>query len=176
MLCWHGRCQLDGPWGVTDREPTQKGFSSGRFPKTFFQMRYNVSTEGLKAFAAEVMGVAETLRLFVELVLAPSHMLQDESAVFLHACSILDIMSLHDEALQHIPLLRRVIERHHVAFNQVYGPEDAIPKLHYVMHLPDCLTRQGANFSAFVVERKHRLVKSIAVNVFNNFEQTLVEE
>ena len=120
------------------------------------------------------MSVAVVLRVFIEMVLRPRGLLQNESTCFLHACLILDVCSLGDKALPYLPLLRRTIERHHSLFTDLYGVDGTIPKYHYTMHLPDVMEAHGVNMSSFVVERKHRCAKRIANRTFSNFEHTLV--
>ncbi len=128
----------------------------------------------IKCFAREAMNIATLLRLFIEVVMQPQSVLEDYYKCYLDMCTILDILMLQDSALEHIDLLRRTIERHHRAFATLYGVDTFFPKVHYIMHLPDVILAQGSNFSAFTVERKHRMAKQVAQKVFANFEHTLV--
>lgn len=143
-------------------------------PSHFFATRFRPGeADALKAFAAETMGVAVVLRFFIEVVLSPRRLLEPYAACFLDLCEILDIVSLHDSALQHLGKLRATIERHHERYIGLYGRDAAFPKFHYTMHLPEVMAEQGINLSAFVVERKHRHVKKLANHLFANFEYTL---
>jgi len=47
------------------------------------------------------------------------------------------------------------------------------PKFHHLFHIPDHIKRTGKLCSCFVLERRHRGVKSAATNIFGNFEQAL---
>ena len=171
-------CTSRGPLATPRCHATldiDKGFNSGRFPSDFFQTRYSQKGgEKVKAFAGEAIGVAQVLRLFVELALLPLRLLEPYYLCFLDLCTILDIVMLQDRAVRYVDLLLRTIERHHKAYITLYGVEAAYPKYHFTLHLPEILSTHGVNISAFTTERKHRLVKSIANHVFSNFEHTLV--
>jgi hypothetical protein len=151
------------------------GFPSGRLPKNFFQNRYSVKDESLKAFASEMMTIVAVIRFFIELVLAPSRLLEQHCRCFLDIASIVDIASMGDKALRYIDKLTVIISRHHRLFLELYGEDMAYPKFHYVLHMPEVLRNQQSNFSCFVVERKHRVGKSIANHIFGNYERSLVQ-
>ena len=55
-------------------------------------------------------------------------------------------------------LLAAAISAHYDLFIRAYGAEDARPKHHYALHLPEMLRFFGFLLSTFTHERKHRLV------------------
>jgi hypothetical protein len=153
------------------------GFNRGRMPSDFFYSRYHetLGCAVLKGFAKEIMAVTSVLKLFIKMVLAPQNLMRQHCKCFLTICLFLDIITLGDVAVRHVPDLRKLLEEHHELFLAVYGSSAFIPKSHYCMHLADVLQYLQCNMSSFVVERKHRCAKRIANRTFGNFEQTLVD-
>jgi len=86
-----------------------------------------------------------------------------------HVHVVLGILRLQDRAVQHLPQLREALRAHHNLLLRLY-PQIAKPKLHYMWHVADCLSKRGANLSRFTPERRHKLVKSVAKHTFRYIE------
>ena len=55
-------------------------------------------------------------------------------------------------------------------------PGATIPKFHHAFHIPENMMRVGKLLSCFVTERKHRISKSAACNVFRHIEHTVLAD
>ena len=115
------------------------------------------------------------VRDFAEMVLVPANTLIVHAECWGLLCTIVDILSLGDAAVQHAEFLRTLIEKHHDHFITIYGSGAAFPKFHYMLHLPDVLLKVQHNLSCFTTERKHRLSKTIGARIFRSMEQSLVQ-
>ena len=75
--------------------------------------------------------------------------------------------------------LRGAIGSHLSSFKDTYGDGNMTPKFHYSWHLPDVLERCGFLPSCWVLERKHKSVKSFAAHVHTvtgNFHQGILRD
>lgn len=132
--------------------------------------------EEFSGFAGELMVLVPLLRQFCEMVLLPLGALVRHAECFVSLSNIVELMALGDKAVEHTLYLRREIQRHHRLFIELYGIDATTPKFHYTLHLPDVLDELQRNVSCWVGERKHRLPKTSASRVFNEFETSLLSE
>ena len=132
--------------------------------------------EDFSGFAGELMVLVPLLRQFCEMVLLPVRALLRHAECFISLSNIVELMGMGDKAVKYTSYLRREIQRRHFLFIGLYGVDAATPKFHYTLHLPDVLDELQRNVSCWVGERKHRLPKSIASRVFNEFEKSLLSE
>ncbi len=77
-----------------------------------------------------------------------------------------------DTSVKHLATNEHVIDKHAHIFTAVY-PEVSKPKFHHLFHILDHIRNLNKLCSCFVTERRHRLVKAPASNVFNHFELTV---
>ncbi|CAE7361700.1 unnamed protein product, partial [Symbiodinium sp. CCMP2456] len=126
--------------------------------------------EGFKGSASQCLNAYPLLRAYV-LSLAPAGLgaqVKKACKSFLNLCLVLDMLMEGNRGLPLIPAeLQRLIVQHCQGFIEVYGPDHAIPKLHYSMHLPMMLDAKKTLISCFTHERKHRMIKQFA-NHLNN--------
>ena len=75
-----------------------------------------------------------------------------------------------------VPSLRRALEIQADAFDAAYGTENRIPKFHFARHVCQAIQKHGALLDCFTTERKHSLVKAVAVSVTKlaAFEKTVL--
>lgn len=76
-------------------------------------------------------------------------------------------------SMPHIDLLKSSIEGHHALYVRIY-PDGVKPKFHQLLHIPEDMMKLGSLMACFVTERKHRHVKSNALNVFRHYEHTVI--
>lgn len=148
----------------------------GGFKKDFVNKRLKGDGTAFSGFSGELLDLLPLVQLFCNMVLRPSGILTSHIQCFELLCTIVNLMSLGDEVLNHIQFLRRTVEQHHRKFVRVYGGECCTPKFHYMLHLADVLERLQINVSCFVTERKHRLSKAIASRLFDKFEAVLLSD
>ncbi|CAE7265155.1 unnamed protein product [Symbiodinium sp. CCMP2592] len=146
-----------------------------------FQKKIEKS-EGFKGSASQCLNCYPLLRAYV-LSLAPgaiSAEVKKACKSFLNLCLVLDMLMEGNRGQVLVPAeLQRLITQHCQGFMETYGPESAIPKLHYSMHLPMMLAAKKTLVSCFTHERKHRAIKELA-NHLNNpgtwYEASMMKE
>ena len=69
-----------------------------------------------------------------------------------------------EDTPNHLAKLRRLLDEHHSAYLACYGADMAIPKLHWLFHIPDSLESTGVMLNCFKPERMHKLIQSVSVN------------
>uniref|UniRef100_A0A1X7T9Z5 Uncharacterized protein n=1 Tax=Amphimedon queenslandica TaxID=400682 RepID=A0A1X7T9Z5_AMPQE len=78
-----------------------------------------------------------------------------------------------------VPYLKDLIREHHENFCQLYPNASIIPKIHYIIHLPEWLLNFGpaSRYLCMRFEAKHSYFKSLAhrIKCFKNIEKTLAE-
>ena len=127
----------------------------------------------IKAFAAEVLSMMVVVGLWVELTLLPEGVLPEETQCFLLLGRILFLLRTGDRVRSKVVLLQQLILQHHDLFVRLY-PEEAKPKVHLLLHVPDLIARFGVNLSCFVTERKHKQSKSLGAFCFNKMVETML--
>ena len=125
--------------------------------KTFFQDRVTANGH-IKAFASEVLACIELICFFLDEVVR-SHA-DDELVRYLDCFALLRIILtiLKRGLSKDIPLLRRVIQMHHVLY---FSLHKLIPKIHNAAHIADFWAYWGCLLSCFGPERHHRLLKKV---------------
>ena len=120
----------------------------------------------LKASASEVLSLSGMLRFFVDTHVPRIEELAAPRASFETACQVLDIILMCKRGVIAPQVgaarLQRALGAHMTWHNRAYGDQHIRPKHHWMFHVGPQLSRDGAIIDAFVVERGHLLVKSIA--------------
>ena len=127
----------------------------------------------IRAFASEMICMVIIVGLFLDSVIAPTGELGPEIKCFRLLGRIIYQLRLGDEVRGRLVLLRSLIVAHHKLAVSLY-PECVRPKLHYMLHLCDCIARFGALLSCFAPERKHRQSKRIGAFAFNQWCSTML--
>ena len=125
-----------------------------------------------RVFASETLSLAALVGLFAELVLPGVEQLQPHAACFALLLRATKLLCSGDAVLSQLTMLQSLLERHHEHFGALY-PDAVRPKMHFLLHIPQCLASVGANVSCFATERKHRTAKLFANHIFNDFELSL---
>ena len=79
-----------------------------------------------------------------------------------------------DRSVQFKDKLCELFQLHHAQFVKLYT--GLKPKLHHMHHIIDHMEWVGKLLSCFVTERKHRVIKDIALHVFRNLEHTVIHD
>ena len=127
----------------------------------------------IRAFANEMILLVMGIGMWCSMFLVPKNLLQDEVRCFELLGRILYILRAGPRAVGKAQLLHRLILQHQDLFVKLY-PTEAKPKVHYLLHIPGCLSRFQVNLSCFVTERKHKIGKHIAAYCFRNFQITIL--
>jgi len=161
-------------------------FSSWHLPKstgpvnadwfTARRLGHREEKHSFRGFASELLTIVPILRVFLDLVVAPTGVLTQEVASFRLLDDLLRFLSLGaDRAVEYIEQIERTIRDHAVAFKASY-PDFIKPKYHHLFHIVDHMRSLGRLLDCFVTERKHRTAKATAGHVFRHYERTLTTD
>ena len=124
----------------------------------------------MRTQASENLTIIALVDAFVQDVCVPLGILPRHCECFR---LLRDITRLLAEAsMLHLSALEAKIAKHAVLFVELY-PEHVKPKFHHMLHLVDDYRGIGRILSCFVTERKHKAIKSAAVNGFKHVEATI---
>ena len=127
----------------------------------------------IKLFASEVLQQIVVVGVFAETTLKQEGHLPEERQCFELLGRILYLLRRGDAAVQQVELLRTLVIQHHNLFLKLY-PKCGKPKVHYTMHVPDCIARFKVNLSCFSPERLHKFTKHIAAFSFKGLTKCLL--
>jgi hypothetical protein len=127
----------------------------------------------IKAFASEVLSMVIVVGLFLEMIFVPKGLLVQETECFVLLGRICFLLRSGDEARERLGLLNSLILEHHRLFVFLY-PDASKPKVHFLLHIPECILRFGALLSCFVTERKHKESKIIGTFAFKMWTDTML--
>lgn len=145
----------------------------GSIDKSWFTEK-RIEKDHVKAMASEIFSMLQLLRAFVIDVVKPRNILTEHIECLELLCRIIELLQLGPrKALAKIMDLRNAIIDHNALFIKLY-PGGIKPKFHHLLHLPEDAEKIGVLLSCFPTERKHKLVKSSATDVFRNFQRTVL--
>jgi hypothetical protein len=142
-----------------------------RFDASFEERVQDNDGSHIRAFASEMLSMFIIVGLFLDAVFAPLGLLEPEIKCFRLLARILYQFRRGDEV--QVGLLRSLILEHHRLAVSLY-PEVIRPKLHYLIHICECIERFGVLLSCFVTERKHRQSKQIGAFAYNSWCTTML--
>lgn len=146
--------------------------------KTIFSSKrekYTSQDSAWKGTASDLMGVFPLIREFVERVVKPTNLMNEEVASFIAMADVVRVYRrmkrsarVTDAACDQ---LRDALISHGTLHKQAYGNEFIKPKFHFVRHLPDQLRLMTTLVDCFTAERKHKMAKAVAqpINNFSDF-------
>lgn len=136
--------------------------------------------EKVKCSCAELLGLYGLLRHFVEVEVGRPDEIRAELASFHAACRVVDCMLLAKRRLIDPAAAARQLDdavQSHLALHvAAYGTGELKPKHHWLLDIPSQVLRDGCVLDAFVIERQHLLVKSVAEHIDNTkaFESSVL--
>lgn len=142
--------------------------------------RCGTEPEKLKCTCAELLGLAGLLRHFADTKVPVVPELQPQRDAFAAACHLLDVLVAAKQQtasiVDAVPALKLAASEHLRLHKLAYGTEKIRPKHHWVCDLAAQIERDGLVLDAFVIERRHLLVKMVAEHVDNtrNFERSVM--
>jgi hypothetical protein len=84
------------------------------------------------------------------------------------------LQSGQNRSVQFKDKLSELFQLHHAQFVKLYT--GLRPQMHHMHHLIEHMEWVGKLLSCFVTERKHRVIKDIALHVFRNLEHTVIHD
>ena len=126
----------------------------------------------IRAFAQEMLDLLAFLWMFARLVLRPT------GAMERHVRCLELLVAMQEGLNQPQPWrnaarLVALNAEHHALFLELY-PESVVPKLHYLVHVFECLRRFRCRLNCFSTERKHRETKRLGAFAFRELQKTLL--
>ena len=130
--------------------------------------------DGWRGFAGELMTLVHIFLDFLELAVVPLNVLDVRHfQSFRLMDKLLKFFALGTESVvKHLIQIEQTNDSHAVLFAALY-PQVIKPKFHHLFHVIDHMKQINRLCSCFVTERRHRLAKTPAANIFNNYEKTL---
>ena len=126
--------------------------------------------EEFKSTASEALSIYPVIRSFLQRYRMLEHDDIDVAICvqsFLAVCSLLDTLKSSMRGEVNPEELHDKVVCHLCSFSAAYGECKFIPKHHYCLHLAQGAARHGILLSAFVHERRHKLVKRFATEIAN---------
>lgn len=145
----------------------------GKLDKSALDPR-RLKGETIASFSSPILTIITVVMMFLEKFVAglvPEHVNAFEKLY--HIVGILRMGP--EDAMQHIDTLQILMTERLSKCNELY-PGYKKPKEHHMLHIVDGMAWIGRLLSCFVTERKHRMVKECCVNVFRNFEHTVLTD
>ena len=145
--------------------------------QVFNKTREKASSDHWKASASELLGVYPLVRRFAESVVLPRfpHLASQVQSLLL-CFHTLDLLQDSKGGVSDNDLLKRAVQTHLQKHKLEYGEENWRPKLHYGLHIPEQVRRDGRLYDCFVVERSHQLPRLLAgaVKKTSSFERSVI--
>ena len=133
-----------------------------RLPKTFFQDRVcEEEAAAIRTLAGEAVTAVFLLNALGAELHGQHPDLADHWTCLSLMARILAILAAGDEAVQQAQELENLIRQHAALFLALF-PKCVKPKLHWLFHVPTLMRHFEVNLSCWVMERKHRAVKTAA--------------
>ena len=140
----------------------------------------HVKDKTLKASAGECMTVMPMLACLMEEALAAaSAALVRHAALYLQLVQIIELVWAAHKHDVDCTLLRLCIEKYMQRFKEMFGASSMTPKFHFMFHLPDLIERFGWAPNCFALERKHKVPKRFANQIFavvSTFDHSVLRE
>ena len=125
--------------------------------------------DSLTAFASWVLHLVPCFAMFID-IYGVASLLPTETECFLTLAQIIGILCLGPtRSLEFVDRLELLIAAHHRLFVQSY-PENLKPKLHHLHHVVDSMKQSGRLLACFVTERKHKILKKMALHTWRHYE------
>jgi hypothetical protein len=130
--------------------------------------------DGWKGFAAELLTVVPLFFEFLVVVVQPLGIIDERHIrCFALLDKLLKLFCMGPrKAAEQVVAIEACIANHAKLFAELY-PDVVKPKFHHLFHIVDHIRAVGKLLSCFATERRHRMVKTPAANIYGNFETTL---
>ena len=147
--------------------------SHSRISKNWFEERIvNKSGAHCRGFASETLAVVDVLGLFIEVVLNPMEVLQEEIMCFSHLRDLLGC--LRRGGIEDAPAALRAAQKHHESTMKLH-PEACKPKHHYTMHALLAWMLYGVLITCFGAESEHKQPKRLMNHCYNRCNVTCLK-
>jgi hypothetical protein len=132
----------------------------------------------LKCTASEGLSVYGVMGLFLQVVVLRAGRCTRAITSFIHLCGVIDILVAIPVGVVTADVLRAQVAKFLNSCVDAGWRDYMHPKFHWLVHLPSHLGRFKFLPTCWVHERKHRMVKRYASDVYNlaAFERTVLSE
>jgi hypothetical protein len=136
-----------------------------------------VGDDHMRLFAGEMLAVVPILNAFLEDAVRPSGELVAHLDAYDLMARILALLQMGPSAASRRRAeLAALIDKHHAKFVEAYGEDEAKPKWHHMIHLPEHGPHLNRILSCFTAERKHKDTKRAATNLFNEYDSAVLRK
>ena len=156
------KCHYPASWGNLKKD-------------AFDEDRLRPKKNTIKNFSSPILTMVIVLYLYLETHVKKQQMPEqfDAFQMLFHIIGLLRLGA--EDAMRHTATLQTLIEKHLALCVELYG-EYVRPKAHHMLHIVEAMIWTGRLLSCFVTERKHRLLKQVAVHTFRHFEHTVLTD
>lgn len=137
--------------------------------------------EKIKASCSELLGLYGVLRVYFAMKFDAAPEFEQELASFRALCEAVDLILMCKRGLTHVleavPKLRAALQKHLELHRACYGDRYVRPKHHWLLDTVEQIARDRFVLDAFVIERTHLQVKSVAEKIKNTvaFERSVLQ-
>ena len=138
--------------------------------------RMGKKRESLQSFSGILLSIVQLLVAFLLDTFTRPCEFDAHIECFVTLWQLLGVCSLGPvDAVPHVDLLRKLIEKHGALFVTLYG-QHVKPKFHHLLHVTENVEFLGRLLSCFVTERKHRQTKRTAVWHFRHIDNSVLTD
>lgn len=145
--------------------------SRGKVSDLFFKPEL-VSTDHVRHFASDVLGMCTLMYCFLIEKVKPRGLLVDNIECFICLYTMFCILRRGEMTKEIHAVFNAIVDKHARLFLTLYGAEFAKVKFHHLYHLADDLLYMLKCIGCFVTERKNKDVKAIAMSTSRHLERT----
>jgi hypothetical protein len=133
-------------------------------------------TKTVASFAGLMLSIVPLVNAFMQDIVEPTGVMQDECRCWALFTKMLGILSLGPHgAMQHLDKFDDAAQEHASIYVALW-PHCCPPKFHTTFHITEIARRLSRCLSCFVTERKHRFTKRAAVHTFRHIETTVLKD
>ena len=121
----------------------------------------------IKCQASDMLSLLPVLALFVQTILLPTGLCDNECRAFLAMADMVDLIFATTRLTIDPETLKESVHSFLKLFVHAYGNDWLIPKFHWLLHLTLMLKRFGVLLNCFALERKHRVPKRYSTEITN---------
>ena len=121
----------------------------------------------VKCQPSDLLSICGVLGLYTHTVLLPLGIDNGACGTIASLLYVVDLVVASARLDVGAPTLLAAVHRFLEIFVASFGNESTTPKLHWLLHFPETLTRLGRLLNCFCLERKHRWAKRYATDLQN---------
>ena len=160
--------------------PKRLSTNMSQLAESFSKTRWASSKKAtyFKATASDGLSLYPIIACFIQAVYVRAGVAIQECACYLRLADLLDLITSIPHGVVTPDMIRTASNSFLSSLVAAGWRDFAHPKFHWIVHLARELHRWGMLLSCFVHERKHRMIKRYANQIFNStgFDQSVLAE